>query len=456
MIHLVPLYLLCQQIIPILNPDGVANGHYRADIYGENLNRLYVSPDPDRAPAIFAAKTIVEEMNNQGRLFLYLDLHAHASKRGCFFFGNHLADPVDQLFNTLYPRLVSLYSPHVDIMGNNFSEKNMHAKDRRDKEGSSKDGAGRVGMYNLTGCTLCYTLECNYNTDARPSRSPYDPSRKASKLKGDSNLESWRYTPSSWENVGHATLLGLLDLVQCNPYSRLEESEWKTYKGAQKSALRRLCCQAEYKDEAKKFLEDMSRMPASNVLPKYSPSMLTTLNVEIMEYLEKCHQQMPVPKKVAQSARRSTKPRTVPLSSRLSSMNRSGVRNTLQRTSSLSSTNSRWSYLSSTKASSSKTEKKMAISTCVVDFPQESNSYDTSKSTSNMDNDVDTVSAYLRPKRYDYVRDPRTLVRREGSKGPPCVTIPKSRSFSLDKMGKLSLRSNVEVVNRYTSASAAE
>ncbi len=33
-------------IFPILNPDGVARGHYRVDPNGINLNRCYINPSP--------------------------------------------------------------------------------------------------------------------------------------------------------------------------------------------------------------------------------------------------------------------------------------------------------------------------------------------------------------------------------------------------------------------------
>lgn len=54
-----------------------------------------------------------------------------------------------QVENMLFPKLISLNSPHFDFTGCNFSEKNMYAKDKRD--GQSKEGSGRVAVYKALG-----------------------------------------------------------------------------------------------------------------------------------------------------------------------------------------------------------------------------------------------------------------------------------------------------------------
>lgn len=82
-------------------------------------------------------------------LALYIDLHAHATKRGVFMYGNYFSRTCDQAENMLFPRLVSLNSPHLDFEHCVFSERNMYTADKRDR--FTKEGSGRVAMHKATG-----------------------------------------------------------------------------------------------------------------------------------------------------------------------------------------------------------------------------------------------------------------------------------------------------------------
>ena len=52
-------------------------GNYRSDTLGVNLNRVYLSPDPEAHPTIFAAQRVVRQYLERGELMWYTPL-AHS------------------------------------------------------------------------------------------------------------------------------------------------------------------------------------------------------------------------------------------------------------------------------------------------------------------------------------------------------------------------------------------
>ena len=78
------------KIVPMLNPDGVYKGHYRMDVFGQNLNRYYLKPDVVKQPSAFAVRKLGEYYKESERLAFYIDLHAHPQKKGNFIYGNCL------------------------------------------------------------------------------------------------------------------------------------------------------------------------------------------------------------------------------------------------------------------------------------------------------------------------------------------------------------------------------
>ncbi|NXG18472.1 CBPC5 protein, partial [Grallaria varia] len=178
---------------------------------------------PPSAPLPEATKPPEPIAPQDSGLAYYVDLHGHASKRGCFMYGNSFSDENDQVENMLYPKLISLNSPHFDFTGCNFSEKNMYARDKRD--GQSKEGSGRVAVYKALGIIHSYTLECNYNTGRSVNSIPGACHDNGRASPPPPPAFPSRYTVELFEQVGRAVAVAALDMAECNPWPRIVLSE---------------------------------------------------------------------------------------------------------------------------------------------------------------------------------------------------------------------------------------
>ncbi len=130
----------------------------------------------------------------------------------------------------LFAKLLQFNSPHFDLGGCVFSERNMMGKA---KEGPGKEGSGRVAIHHMTGLTHCYTMEINYNAGKVLNKIPPKYNREiryteAERPEVAANLQRWysakenpAYTPSVFKDMGRAIGESLLDLTERNPASRL-------------------------------------------------------------------------------------------------------------------------------------------------------------------------------------------------------------------------------------------
>eukprot|EP00927_Polykrikos_kofoidii_P006342 TRINITY_DN12577_c0_g1_i3.p1 TRINITY_DN12577_c0_g1~~TRINITY_DN12577_c0_g1_i3.p1 ORF type:complete len:784 (-),score=134.17 TRINITY_DN12577_c0_g1_i3:98-2449(-) len=222
------------KIVPMLNPDGVALGHTRTSSLGYDLNRCYRNPAVDQHESVFVVKEMLLGWASRGDLLLYVDCHAHTSRRGCFLFGNlqsshPWASKDSLLWNLAYAHTLQLNSPHLDIDGCEWTS--------------------TTRLYHA------YTVECNYHTSrvVRPCPNAPGLPREAQavqatetgtvqpedndsctggetspKLKARGSLGSSArrpkpapYCPRAWVAVGEALAVSLLDLHGLNPHSRL-------------------------------------------------------------------------------------------------------------------------------------------------------------------------------------------------------------------------------------------
>nr|XP_023019073.1 cytosolic carboxypeptidase-like protein 5 [Leptinotarsa decemlineata] len=337
-------------MIPFLNPDGVAKGHYRTDSRGVNLNRVYLNPSLTEHPSIYAARALIrfyhygfekedivpkcnsckaertkmdgkfteaddvrqnetisnkisqitletgdspstswctkcksnilkledtmpgistiiptfnlnstvghnfcrncgaklkyteskEEVkfekivgdhgdvnSNDSGLFMYMDLHGHASKKGIFLYGNHFEDIERNVECMLLPKLMSINNHNFHFNACNFTERNMYLRYKRD--GMSRAGSGRVAVLSLTGIIKSYTLECNYNSGRLVNVLP--PTIREPHGKMHTIHVPPKYTPQIFEEAGKSLGASLLDLTGHNPCSRLPNSEFHTLSG---------------------------------------------------------------------------------------------------------------------------------------------------------------------------------------------------------------------------------
>ncbi|XP_067679384.1 cytosolic carboxypeptidase-like protein 5 isoform X2 [Haliotis asinina] len=225
------------------------------DVYVTNTNSPHLS-DPK----------LKEIPPHESGIAFYVDLHGHASKRGCFIYGNYYENEDIQVENMMFPKLISINTAHFDFTGCNFSERNMYSKDKRD--GMSKEGSGRVAVFKAIGIIHSYTLECNYNTGRMVNSVPpafHDQGRATPPpIAGFPP----KYTQAHYEEVGRAVATAALDMTETNPWTRLTLSEHTSLHGV--------------RDAVRKYLRGLRggpRVPRNPVIRSYGRNSLTGNNL---------------------------------------------------------------------------------------------------------------------------------------------------------------------------------
>lgn len=216
------------------------------------MNRHYLEPDATQHPSIYAVKHLQEYYAQRKNIAMYLDLHAHASKRGCFIYGNVLDSFEQQVQNQLYCKLIALNTAHFDYEGCLFSRDHMQRVDPGDRSsGLTAEGSGRVSTYLSHKLVHSYTLECNYNCSKYQNEVvAMEGNCRGSKINAPSSYAttSERYTPSIWEGVGRACMVAMLDLRGHNPCSRLPLTRVKTLERIRLTVMGEVRQKAEYRN----------------------------------------------------------------------------------------------------------------------------------------------------------------------------------------------------------------
>ena len=98
---------------------------------------------------------------------MYLDLHAHTSKKSCFIYGNNTSSEAELIKTMLFPKLISQNCINFEFSECSFAQS---LDNTPDADGLTRDGSGRSVAQKVTGLPYCYTLECNYATGVRSNK----------------------------------------------------------------------------------------------------------------------------------------------------------------------------------------------------------------------------------------------------------------------------------------------
>jgi hypothetical protein len=159
-------------VIPMLNPDGVINGHYRCSMSGQDLNRVWANPDKNKNPCIWHTRDLVRTLSSQGLAF-FCDFHGHSVKKNVFMYGCNTAG--NQSYKpgstkaipttAMFPLLLDEISPAFSFNDCNFRVQR------------SKLNTGRVVVNRsvLCVCIFCafVLVSCVSHTDTRHRHMSY-------------------------------------------------------------------------------------------------------------------------------------------------------------------------------------------------------------------------------------------------------------------------------------------
>lgn len=173
---------------------------------------------------------MIPKAERNSPIFLSVDLHGHASKRGCFLYGNSF-EGEDRVESMMLAKLMSINCVHFDFVACNFSERNMYTRDKSTE--MSKAGSSRVALHKITSILHSYTLESHYATGRCYNIIPPLPAcvNLHDTAQTTQNMQPLLYIQDTYREFGESLAVSILDLTGCNPISRLPNTEYGTVNG---------------------------------------------------------------------------------------------------------------------------------------------------------------------------------------------------------------------------------
>ena len=138
------------KIIPMINVDGVIYGNYRSNLYGKDLNRMWMNPDKDIAMCVMNIKKVIESTISTRNIFFYCDFHGHSNKSNFFLYGCQKEGVKG--YEGVFMKMLNEYNSYFDIDNCVF------------KINPNKMRTGRAVVKNEYKVDLSYCLETSMSS----------------------------------------------------------------------------------------------------------------------------------------------------------------------------------------------------------------------------------------------------------------------------------------------------
>lgn len=227
-------------LIPVLNPDGVARGNSRYDLFARDPNDIFDNPKFETEPPQYAVIELAKELGKNQRLWMFLDMHAHCNHDGAFVFGTLGKDKQQKLDTRTFIRVLDCYSKHFDFEASTWNACNFEAP----------NGVAKNAVMFHSNCHHSYTLEASYHKgikdaeryvrftvedlkkrwDIRNQLKKAEAEGIDCKVADDDLLEKYfpkiqyRLVPEHFEEVGDALRHAILEVVGDHPNSKLKDT----------------------------------------------------------------------------------------------------------------------------------------------------------------------------------------------------------------------------------------
>lgn len=171
-------------IIPMMNPDGVICGFYRPSLSGDDMNRIWQSPDPVKHPTATAILDTLSVLDKERGLQFFLDFHGHTAACNSFVYGFENEESRDlYTCERVFPLLMTKFTPLFSHDMCSFLKQKQY------------EGTMRVVLRRRFHILFAYTLEMSYGG------SDFGPRRKT------------QFTPHDYRAIGEATTHAIHEML---------------------------------------------------------------------------------------------------------------------------------------------------------------------------------------------------------------------------------------------------